>query len=145
MTIEEVENILNKKSGILGLSKISSDCREVEKEAWENNNDLAQIALDKLIFRIKEYLGAYIAIMNGVDAIVFTGGIGENSVETRELVCSNLNHIGIEIDKVKNKVRGKEAIISTDSSKIKLLIIPTNEEFMIAKETEEILKNKKLI
>ncbi|MDD3160191.1 MAG: acetate kinase [Candidatus ainarchaeum sp.] len=139
LTVEKMDEILNKKSGLLGLSGVSSDCREVEKEAWENNNERAQIALDKLGFRIKEYLGAYIAIMNGVDAIIFTGGLGENSPETREFVCRNLDHIGIILDKEKNKIRGKEAIISIENSKIKILVVPTNEELMIARETKELI------
>jgi len=140
LSAEKVEEILNKKSGLLGLSGVSSDCREIEDAAWNKGNQRAKIALDKLSFRIKECLGAYLALLPGIDAIVFTGGLGENSPETREFVCSNLEHLGIVIDKEKNKFKGQEREISSDKSKIKVFVIPTNEELMIAKETEQVVK-----
>jgi len=140
MSINEVMNILNKKSGILGISGVSSDCRDVEIAA-ENGNELAQLALDKLSYQVKRYLGAYMAVMDGVDAITFTGGIGEMGAEIREAICANLEHLGIELDKDTNKkIRGKEAIISTPNSKIKVMVVPTNEELMIARDSVELVK-----
>jgi acetate kinase len=126
---------LNKKSGLLGLSGVSSDCREIEDAAWNHKNERAQIALDKLYFRIKEALGSYLALLPGIDAIVFTGGLGERSPETREMVCKNLEHLGVSIDKEKNKFKGEEREISSPNSKIRVFVIPTNEELMIARET----------
>jgi len=140
LSVEQIDNILNKKSGLLGLSGVSSDCREIEDQAWNHNNERAKIALDKLSFRIKEALGSYLALLPGIDAIVFTGGIGEKSPETREMVCSNLDHLGIIIDKEKNKFKGQEREISASDSKVKVFVIPTNEELMIARETKELIK-----
>ena len=142
LSIEQVENTLNKKSGLLGLSGVSSDCRDIENAAWKEGNTRAQLALDKFSYTVKEYLGRFAAVMDGLDAIVFTGGLGEKSPETREYVCKNMTHFGIEIDLEKNKVRAKEAIISTDSSRVKVLVVPTNEELMIARETKEIVLKK---
>ncbi|MDD4250954.1 MAG: acetate kinase [Candidatus ainarchaeum sp.] len=140
LTISEIENILNTKSGLLGLSKVSSDCREIKREAWENNNKQALFALEKFSYRIKEYLGAFISIMNGIDVLVFTAGLGENFSEIREMICENTSFFGIEIDKEKNVLHGKERIISTDSSKVKIVVIPTNEELMIARETKKTIQ-----
>jgi len=142
LTIDQVENILNKKSGLLGLSGVSSDSRDVENAAWKEGNARAQLALDKFSYTVKEYLGSFTAVMDGLDAIVFTGGVGEKSPETREYVCRNMKHFGIELDSEKNKIRGKEAIISSDNSKVKVLVVPTNEELMIARETKEIVLKK---
>jgi acetate kinase len=142
LSVEQVENILNKKSGLLGISGVSSDCRDVENAAWKEGNVRAQLALDKFSYSVKEYLGRFAAIMDGLDVIVFTGGLGEKSPETREYVCKNMIHFGIEIDLEKNKVRAKEAIISTESSRVKVLVVPTNEELMIARETKEIVFKK---
>jgi len=135
ISADKVEEILNKKSGLLGLSGVSSDCREIEDAAWNHKNERAQIALDKLYFRIKEALGSYLALLPGIDAIVFTGGLGERSPETREMVCKNLEHLGVSIDKEKNKFKGEEREISSPNSKIRVFVIPTNEELMIARET----------
>jgi acetate kinase len=139
LSVNQIDEILNKKSGLLGLSGISSDCRDIEDEAWNKGNERAKIALDKLSFRIKESLGSYLALLAGIDAIVFTGGLGEKSPETREFVCSNLEHLGIIIDRDKNKFKGQEREISAPDSKIKVFVIPTNEELMIARETNQII------
>lgn len=137
--INEMINIFNKKSGLLGLSGVSSDMRDVEDAAAEGN-ERAQLSLDIFYNRVQKYIGQYIALMNGVDAIVFTAGIGENSAETREILIDGINWFGAEIDKEKNAVRGEERIISTDDSKIKVLLIPTDEEVMIARDVERLKK-----
>uniref|UniRef100_UPI00289E0817 acetate/propionate family kinase n=1 Tax=Proteiniclasticum ruminis TaxID=398199 RepID=UPI00289E0817 len=124
---EEVNNIMNKKSGVLGLSGVSSDFRDIE-DAAAQGNDRAKLALDVFHYRVKKYIGYFMATMNGVDAIVFTAGLGENGAETREEIISDMEWFGIKLDKEKNKVRGQERIISTDDSKVKIIIIPTNEE-----------------
>ncbi|MCR2042591.1 acetate/propionate family kinase [Anaerosalibacter massiliensis] len=137
LSMEEVNNLLNKKSGVLGISGVSSDFRDIEEEA-EKGNERAKLALDVFVNRVKKYIGAYTTLMGGVDAIVFTAGIGENSAEIREMVCNGLESLGIKLDEEKNNVRGKEALVSQDDSKVKVLVIPTNEELMIAKDTEEL-------
>jgi len=132
--------LINKHSGVLGITGISSDMREVE-EAAEDNNERAKLALDMYHYRIKKYLGSYSAAMGGLDVIVFTGGVGENGDLTREAVCGGLEFLGIELDKKKNKgLRGREEIISTKNSKVKVLVIPTNEELVIARDTVDIVK-----
>lgn len=135
----EVNQLLNKKSGVLGVSGISSDFRDLE-EAAEKGNERAQIALDIFTNRVKKYIGAYFAEMGRVDAIVFTGGIGENSKEMREAILSGMEHMGIKLDPSKNNVRGKEAIISSDDSSVAVHVVPTNEELMIARDTLELVK-----
>ena len=137
--INEMINIFNKKSGLLGLSGVSSDMRDVEDAAAEGN-ERAQLSLDIFYNRVQKYIGQYVALMNGVDAIVFTAGIGENSAETREILIDGINWFGAEIDKEKNAVRGEERIISTDDSKVKVLLIPTDEEVMIARDVERLKK-----
>ncbi|QHI73818.1 acetate/propionate family kinase [Aminipila terrae] len=132
--------ILNKQSGVLGISGISSDFRDIE-EAAADGNERAQLALKVFAHKVRFYIGAYIAEMNGVDAIVFTAGLGENGIEMRDVICHELGNLGIKLDLVKNKVRGKEAIISRDDSKVKVILIPTNEELMIARDTFNITKN----
>lgn len=134
-----VDNLMNKKSGVLGISGVSSDFRDIEKAAAEGNKR-AQLALDMFMFRVRKYIGGYAAAMGGIDAIVFTAGLGENSPETREGILKGLGFLGFEVDKVKDNVRGKEVIFSTDSSKIKLMVIPTNEELMIARDTKELAR-----
>jgi acetate kinase len=132
--------LINKHSGILGITGISSDMREVE-EAESKGNERAKLSLDMYHYRIKKYIGAYIAAMNGLDILVFTGGVGENSAETRAEVCKDMNFLGIDFDFEKNKgVRGKETILSTASSKAKVMVIPTNEELVIAQDTEKIVE-----
>lgn len=139
MTAQEIDNLMNKKSGFLGISGKSSDSRDIES-LKQHGDKRATLTLDMYFHRIKSYIGSYIAIMNGVDAIVFTAGIGENSVETRLGVCRNMENLGIIIDEKKNNVRGKIAEISSDESKVKLYLVPTNEELVIARDTKELLK-----
>ena len=134
-------DILNKKSGMLGISGVSSDFRDIEAAA-EEGNERAMLALKVFAQRVKFYIGGYIAEMNGVDAIVFTAGVGENDMGMRDIICNEMGNLGIKLDLVKNKVRGKETIISMDDSKVKLLLIPTNEELMIALDTVEIVFGK---
>ena len=138
--VNEVLNILNKKSGILGMSDgISSDFRDVGKAAEEGNHH-AQVALDAFIYRVAKYIGAYTAAMNGVDAIAFTAGVGENDIESRKKICEYLGYLGVEIDDEANNCRGKVQMISTPSSKVKVMIYPTNEELAIARETQRLVK-----
>ena len=132
--IKEMLNILNKKSGVLGISGVSSDFRDLD-EAAANGNERAQLALDKFIYEVKKFIGAYATAMGGVDAILFTAGIGENSADLRAKICEGLEYMGIKMDVEKNKVRGEEAVVSADDSKVKIFIIPTNEELMIAMDT----------
>ena len=139
MTASEIDNILNKESGLLGVSGVSSDSRDVEDAAAEGNHQ-AEIALELFNYRVKKYIGAYTAAMGGVDAIVFTAGIGENSIDTRANILSGLEYLGVELDKEANDCRGKEVFISTDDSKVKAMIVPTNEELVIAKDTMELVK-----
>lgn len=138
LTTEEMTDYLNKKSGVLGISQISSDFRVLEDAAVEGNKQ-AGLALDIFCYRVKKYIGAYAAAMDGVDAVVFTAGIGENSDIVRKAVCQGLSYLGIEIDEQKNKVRGKQVDLSTQSAKVKTFIIPTNEELMIARDTQLII------
>ena len=139
---EEADNVLNKKSGVLGISGVSSDFRDIEA-ALEDGNERAALALKVFAHKVRFYIGAYIAEMNGVDAIVFTAGVGENDIYMREVICQELGNLGIKLDVVKNKVRGKETIISTEDAKVKLLLIPTNEELMIARDTLNIVSKLK--
>ena len=138
-SLEEGMKILNKESGVYGLSGVSSDFRDLEKAADEGNKK-AQLAQDVFGYRVAKYIGAYTAAMNGVDAIAFTAGLGENNGIMREYVCSFLGYLGVEIDKEKNSVRGEETIVSTPNSKVKVLVVPTNEELAIARETMELVK-----
>jgi acetate kinase len=138
-----LNTLINKHSGLLGISGVSSDMREVEAAAAEGN-ERAILALKMYDYRIKKYIGAYAAAMGGVDIIVFTGGVGENGCETRENVCSDLEFLGIEFDREKNKgVRSKEVVITKDKSKVKVIVVPTNEEFVIASDTKYIVESLK--
>lgn len=141
--IKEINNMLNKKSGVLGLSGVSSDFRDIEKSALEDGNKRAQIALDRFAYAVKKYIGSYAAVLNGADAIVFTAGLGENSASMRLKICEGLDYLGIKIDKDKNYTRGVEADVATDDARTRVLVIPTNEELMIARDTFELLKNGK--
>jgi len=135
MDVFQLVNMLNKKSGVFGLSNnLSSDFRDLDSAAAEGNAQ-AKNALDVFCYRVAKYVGAYTAAMNGVDAIVFTAGIGENAGNVREKVCAYLGYLGIEIDKEANGKRGEEIVISTPDSKVKVLVVPTNEELAIARET----------
>lgn len=134
LTLEATNALLNKKSGVLGISGVSSDFRSLE-EASKNGNERAALAIDMFAYRVKKYIGAYAAVMGGVDAIVFTAGLGENSFSMREQICQGLEFLGIEIDPERNKVRGQEVDISTDAARVRALLIPTDEELMIAQDT----------
>ena len=139
LSAEGMSNLVNKESGVVGISEISSDMRDIENAAAEGN-ERAILTLAMYDYRIKKYIGEYAAAMGGVDIIVFTGGVGENQWETRRVVCQNMEYMGIEFDAEKNdRLRGEEAIISKPSSKVKVLVIPTDEEIMIALDTQEIV------
>lgn len=142
-TVDEVLNILNKKSGVLGLSGgVSSDFRDVENAANAGNH-MAKVALDAFRYRVAKYIGAYAAAMNGVDAIAFTAGVGENDKLSRQIIIDEyLSFIGAKIDPERNNVRGKEALISADDSKVKVFLIPTNEELAIARDTLRLVEAK---
>lgn len=138
-TASEVDTLMNKQSGVYGVSGVSSDFRDIEAAANEGNKR-AQLALDMFRYRVSQYIGSYAASMGGLDVVVFTAGVGENSASERESICENLGFMGVELDKEKNKVRGEIAEISTANSKVKVFIIPTNEELMIAKDTLALIK-----
>ncbi|WP_461204458.1 acetate kinase [Clostridium sp. DL1XJH146] len=139
MDITEVDTLLNKKSGVLGISGISSDFRDLEGAA-EEGNKRARLALNMFCYRVKKYIGSYAAAMGGVDCILFTGGIGENGCEVREQICDGLEFLGVEFNKDANDgCRGKLKDISTETSKVKVLIVPTNEELMIARDTKSLV------
>lgn len=141
--IATTNTILNKHSGMLGITGVSSDMREVN-EAAKNNNERAKLGLEMYHYRIKKYIGAYAAALGGVDSIVFTGGVGENSADSRREICKGLEFLGVEFDNDKNNnTRGKEEVISKQGSKVKVLVVPTNEELVIAQDTQEIVKGLK--
>lgn len=142
MSADECLNMLNKKSGVLALSGVSSDFRDIEGEAEKGNAD-CQLALDKFAYEVRKYIGAYAAALGGLDCLVFTAGVGENSASMRARICEGLEYLGVKIDPEKNTIRGKEAIISTDDSKVTVWVIPTNEELMIAQDTAELVKAAK--
>ena len=133
-TADEMLNILNKKSGVLGISGVGSDFRDLEKAAKEGN-ERAQLALDKFAYEVRKYIGSYAAAMGGVDIITFTAGLGENGPDMRESICRGLEFLGVRVDHEKNQVRGKETDISAADSTVKVYVIPTNEELMIARDT----------
>ena len=139
-TIEEIDELLNKKSGVLGISGISSDFRDIEDAAFNKGNRRAQLALRIFEYKIRTTIGAYAAAMGGVDAIVFTAGVGENGPETREKCLEGLEFLGVEIDREANNVRGKVREISKAGCKVKAFVIPTNEELVIARDTLELIK-----
>ena len=138
-SLEEVMVILNKKSGVLGISGVSSDFRDLDKASNEGN-ERAKLAVEVFSYRTAKYIGSYIAAMNGVDAIVFTAGLGENNIVVREQVLNHFGYMGITLDKEANQIRGEEKIISTPDSKVTVAVIPTNEELAIAHETVALLK-----
>ncbi len=143
LSAEEVNNLMNKQSGLLGISGVSNDLRSV-REASESGNERAQLAYEMYSNSVKKYIGQYIAVMGGVDAVVLTAGVGENCDKMRRLIFAGLQPLGIKLDLQKNKLRGGEREISTDDSEVQILIIPTNEEYMIARDTFEILHEKML-
>ena len=138
MTAKDVDAMMNKKSGVFGVSGVSSDFRDLAAAADEGN-ERAQLALDMFSYSVKKLVGAYAAAMGGVDAVVFTGGIGENDGANRKAITEGLEFMGIEVDAEKNKVRGKLTDISADGANVRTLVIPTNEELMIALDTERLL------
>ncbi len=139
MSVDECLNMLNKKSGMLGMSGVSSDFRDLDNGA-QNGNENCKLALDKFCYEVAKYVGAYAAALNGIDLLTFTAGVGENDAKTRAAICEYLSFMGVKIDPEKNKVRGKEACISADDSKIQVWVVPTNEELMIAQDTAELCK-----
>jgi len=139
MSIKEMVSILNKKSGMEGISGVSSDFRDLEN-AGNDGNERALLAREKFAYEVKKYVGGYAAAMGGVDAIIFTAGVGENDKGIRAAVCEGLEYMGVKLDAEANKQRGKELVLSTEDSKVKVLLIPTNEELMIAMDTAAIVK-----
>ncbi len=140
LTPDEMANMMNKKSGFLGLSGISSDCRDIQKAAAEGN-ERAKLTLDILVYQIKKFIGGYAAAMGGVDAIIFTGGIGENDAEIRRQICEDMEYLGLKIDTELNaQASRRDAKFSTDDSKVEAWVLPTNEELMIARDTKEIVE-----
>ncbi len=139
MGIDEMLNALNKKSGVEGLSCVSSDFRDLESAAGKGDAKAA-LAREKFAYEVKKYVGAYAAAMGGVDAVIFTAGVGENDKAIRSMVCEGLEYMGVKLDAAANDVRGKETVLSTPDSKVKVLLIPTNEELMIAMDTAGIVK-----
>jgi len=143
LDIKAANELLNKRSGVLGISGISSDMRDIEEEAWKNGNQRANLALNMYFGRVKRYIGAFSAEIGGIDLLIFAGGVGENGPETREKICEGLEYMGVDFDKKANEgVRGKFTLISTPESRVKVLIVPTNEEKVIAADTIRILTEK---
>lgn len=143
MSADECLTMLNKKSGVLALSDgVSSDFRDLDNAA-EQGNEAAQLALDKFAYEVRKYIGAYAAALGGLDCLVFTAGVGENSASMRAAICQGLEFLGVKICDKRNNVRGKETLISTDDSKVKVWVIPTNEELMIAQDTAELVNAAK--
>lgn len=141
LTADELQTIINKKSGVLGVSGISNDMRDIEA-GIADGNERARIAMEMYEYRILKYIGAYAAALNGVDIIVFTGGVGENQTGTRKYLCEHLSYLGVTFDAEANKVRGEEVVISGKDSKVKVVVIPTDEELMIAQDTAAIVEGK---
>ncbi len=139
LSAEEMNEVMNKKSGVLGISGVSSDFRDIEAAA-EEGNERALLALKVFAHKVRAYIGAFIAEMNGLDALVFTAGVGENDIAMRDIICNDLGNLGIKLDLVKNKIRGKETIISRSDSPVTIMLIPTNEELMIARDTVDIVE-----
>jgi acetate kinase len=136
-----MSHVLNKESGLLGISGVSSDLRDIE-EAADAGNPRARLAEEMLYYGVKKYIGSYAAAMGGIDVLVFTAGIGENSARAREGICSGLEFMGVKLDLEKNQIRGKERIISTDDSRVKVLVVPTDEELVIARDTKKIAMDR---
>ena len=139
LTVSEVDNILNKKSGLLGISKKYSDSRDIE-EGIKNGDELCKLAQDIYVRRIVEYIAKYYVLLGGCDAIVMTAGVGENSIPTRKQILDKLSVLGVQIDEERNNIRGEEQLITKDTSKIPVWVIPTDEELMIARDTYELAK-----
>ena len=142
MSVDDCLTMLNKKSGMLALSGVSSDFRDLNDGAEAGNED-CQLALDKFAYEVAKYVGAYAAALNGIDVLTFTAGVGENDTVVRQMVCDYLGFLGVELDPELNKTRGKEMMISTPNSKIQVWVVPTNEELMIAQDTAELVNAAK--
>lgn len=140
LSIDEMDKILNKESGVYGISGVSSDFRDIE-DAESDGNERASIALETFEYRVAKTIGSCVSAMNGVDAIVFTAGLGENSAPTRQHICNYLGYLGIELNSEKNSLRGEAVEITTEQSKVKVFVIPTNEELVIARDTKEIVES----
>lgn len=142
LSAHEIETMLNKQSGLIGISGMTNDMRELLAEAHENNDRRARLAIEIFCYRARKYIGAYLAAMNGADAIVFTGGIGENSSEVRASICDGLQWLGVELDAERNSAitSGLEGVISRDSSRLAVYVIPTNEELLIARDTARCIR-----
>lgn len=141
--IESTSTLLNKHSGMLGVSGISSDARDIENAAFNEKNERAALALKMFVYKVRKYIGAYTAAMNGCDILIFTGGIGENSFIEREAICEDLQWLGFDLDKeANNGIRGVEKVVSTKESRVKIMVVPTDEELMIALDTKEIVDKK---
>ena len=145
LSIHEVESIFNKQSGLLGISGLTNDMRELIAEADENDDRRARLAIEIFCYRVRKYIGAYLAAMNGADAIIFTGGIGENSARIRSSICKDLAFAGVSLDPKANDRHheGKEGVVSSDASKIAVYVVPTNEELLIARDTVRLIGEKK--
>jgi len=142
LTLNEVNSMLNKHSGLIGVSGLGSDMRDIEDNM--ETDERAKLAFDMYEYRIRKYIGAYVAAMNGIDVLIFTAGVGENSDILRKAIAENLSYLGVEIDEAVNSVRSKQIRrISTPNSKIEVLVVPTNEELMIARDTLRIVKSNK--
>ena len=133
----EVETLLNKQSGLIGISGLTSDMRELLDEAHESKDRRARLAIEIFCYRVRKYIGGYLAAMNGTDALIFTGGIGENSWEVRETICEGLEWIGLKLDRERNRAHsnGSEGLISAEDSRLAAYVIPTDEELLIARDT----------
>ncbi len=142
MSVDDCLTMLNKKSGVLALSGVSSDFRDLEDGAKKGNEE-CKLALEKFYYEVAKYIGAYAAALNGIDVLTFTAGVGENGIDTRQAICNYLEFMGVKIDPEKNNTRGKEVCISTPDSKVQVWVIPTNEELMIAQDTAELVKAAK--
>ena len=142
MSVDECLNVLNKKSGVLAISGVSSDFRDLE-DGQAKGDANCDLALHKFFYEVAKYIGGYAAALNGVDVITFTAGVGENGPETRQAICDYLGFMGVKLDAEKNKARGKEVMISTPDSKVQVWVVPTNEELMIAQDTAELVKAAK--
>jgi acetate kinase len=145
VTLDELDSILNKQSGLLGISGLTADMRELQAEIAEHNDRRAKLAVDLFCYRVKKYLGSYLAAMNGADAIVFAGGIGENSASVREQICSGLDWLGVRCDGGKNaQLSGREGRFDDSNSRVQLWVIPTDEELLIARDTWRVVTGSEL-
>jgi acetate kinase len=137
MSFDELDTLLNKRSGLLGISGLTNDMRELLAEERENQDRRARLAIDIFCLRVRKYIGAYLARMNGADAVVFTGGIGENSPEIRRRICADLDFLGIAVDPVRNEAltAGQEGELGVAGGRVRLFVLPTNEELLIARDT----------